>query len=420
MKRPNRLLAILAAFLLLAGCAAGTPQLNSAPATGQSSVQTDPAQYAGGLHTLMLAANSANLVNGTADAGGFCYIQPNPENILTGTLRRIDYADGQDAPLALSSGGSDPSRLDSLVGEYGVFSWDGELYLLQSGARGYENSDLGDKALGALSRLDPDTGSWALLHQTAAGTLLLGDAAADDQGRLYLLEQTSGAVKLIRLDRQTGQTASLASFGVDARLLGARDTLLYLSCTAPEGGLQILSCDPATGSTQTVLSLPGDGSGTPLVCGDTLYYFPYDQPTVLLYSLSGEQQGSIDLSAALNGKTVYEQIYAVGDFLFLPIYDSGAKAYGTVVFSTRDQSVQTSRITFHDEEKNEDYSALVVAETGDDLLVLTRRSFTDAVMPQGDGTTLSVSLPRYGFSRISRQDYLASRADGLQSIRSDS
>lgn len=414
---------VFLAFLFSSCGSAAASQAGSAAAGGTA--QQDASEQAE-IHLLMLASNSANLVNGTGGADGFYYVQPRPDNILTGNLRYIDYATGQDVALSAQinsdhSDPSDPSYLDSVVGEYGVFLWQNQLYYLQSGASGYESGELKEKALGALYRMEPDGSGRTQIYQTDAGSTLLGDVAGNEQGELYLLEQTTSGVDLVQLDTKKQKSIVLSSFGFGTRLLGTAGSQLYLTCVDPGtqqgASYQVVSYAPETNQTKEVLSWTDSTSGTPLLSEDTIYFFPYDQPAAQLYSLEGEAKGSIDLSSELSGRNVYEQIYQVGDFIFLPIYDGSTKEYGAIIISTRDQSTQVSWSKFHDEEKNEDYSAVVMAETGDSLLVLTQRTFEEATMPQGDGTSITVSFPRYGFSLMSKQDYLSARIEDVQKIQ---
>lgn len=419
-------LLLLFAFLIFLFSSCGSaPASQAGSAAAGGTAQHDDYEQAE-MHLLMLGANSANLVNGAGGADGFYYVQPRPDNILTGNLRYIDYATGQDVTLSAQinsdhSDQSDSSYLDSVVGEYGVFLWQDQLYYLQSGASGYETGELKEKALGALYRMELDGSGRTQIYQTDAGSTLLGDVAGNEQGELYLLEQTTSGVDLIQLDTKKQQRTVLSSFGFGTRLLGTAGSQLYLTCIDPDtkqgASYQIISYDPGANQTKEVLSWTDSTSGTPLLSGDTIYFFPYNQPVVPLYSLQGEPKGSIDLSSELKGRNVYEQIYQVGDSIFLPIYDSNTNEYGTIILSTRDQSTQVAWSKFHDEEKNEDYSAVVMAETGDSLLVLTRRTFEDATMPQGDGTSITVSFPHYGFSLMSRQDYLSARTENIQEIQ---
>ena len=210
MKKTKNALPIMAcalAIALLTGCG-GNQSVSQSTASSSTTEQENIVQNL----TMLIPDRRLTLGVGTQD--GYYYVQPGASDYLTGQIRYVDYATAMDVPLSTQVNSdhadeTDPSYLDSIIGDYRLFIYDGHLYFIRAGASAYvEGSEFGDLATGAVYRMNLDGSERTQVYSgDGSGDLMMYAVGGEDA--LYLFEQTVEGIDVLRVPESGGTPETL-------------------------------------------------------------------------------------------------------------------------------------------------------------------------------------------------------------------
>ena len=429
----KKICAVLALFpaLLLAGCG-GDRNVSQSTA---SSPAAEPVNIAQNL-TMLIPDRRLTMGAGTQD--GYYYVQPGVSDSLTGQIRYVDYATAMDIPLSTQVNSdhadeTDPSYLDSIIGDYRLFVYDGHLYFIRAGASAYvEGSEFGDLATGAVYRMNLDDSERTQVYGgDGSGDLMM--YAVGGEGVLYLFEQKVEGIDVLRVPESGGAAETIATLSPDDGsylLIGCRDGLLYFHVISYDPNKKnsmgdmgrsthtLVTLDIQTGAQTDLADLcPNDSRyAEPYMAGNTLlYYYPNGERKVALCDANGEVKSTVPLAEAASDFQQVDTPYVVGNTLFIPCWDNEQKHGYQILVNAETGEVSRSDVCLTQEDGKDPLGATVLAETGSDYLAMTEIRYEDAQMPMGDGTTATVQNQVYGYSLIPKQQF-TTREPAQQSI----
>lgn len=429
----KKICAVLALFpaLLLAGCGGDR---NASQSTA-SSPSTEPVNIAQNL-TMLIPDRRLTMGAGTQD--GYYYVQPGVSDSLTGQIRYVDYATAMDIPLSTQVNSdhtdeTDPSYLDSIIGDYRLFVYDGHLYFIRAGASAYvEGSEFGDLATGAVYRMNLDDSERTQVYGgDGSGDLMM--YAVGGEGVLYLFEQKVEGIDVLRVPESGGAAETIATLSPDDGsylLIGCRDGLLYFHVIGYDPDKKnsmgdmgrsthtLVTLDIQTGAQTDLADLcPNDSRyAEPYMAGNTLlYYYPNGERKVALCDANGEVKSTVPLAEAASDFQQVDTPYVVGNTLFIPCWDDEQKHGYQILVNAETGEVSRSDVCLTQEDGKDPLGATVLAETDSDYLAMTEIRYEDAQMPTGDGTMATVQNQVYGYSLIPKQQF-TTREPAQQSI----
>lgn len=365
-------------------------------------------------------------------------MQPGAADYLTGQIRYVDYATAMDVPLSTQVNSdhadeTDPSYLDSIIGDYRLFVYDGHLYFIRAGASAYvEDSEFGDLATGAVYRMNLDGSERTRVYGgDGSGDLMM--YAVGGEGVLYLFEQKIEGIDVLRVPESGGAAETIATLSPDDgsyQLIGCRDGLLYFHVIGYDPDKKnsmgdmgssahtLVTLDIQTGAQTNLADLCPDDSSyvEPYMAGNTLlYYYPNGERKVAFCDANGEVKSTVPLAEAAPGFQQVDTPYVVGDTLFIPCWDDEQKHGYQILVNAETGEVSRSDVCLTQEDGKDPLGATVLAETDSDYLAMTEIRYEDAQMPMDDGTTATVQNQVYGYSLISKQQF-TTREPAQQSI----
>lgn len=432
-RRSRQILACVAAAVLLAGCRGGgaapapsdTAAAQSAATSEQSATAPAPSGTAETL-TMLLPDRFFALGAGTQD--GYYYVQPGTSDSLTGQIRYVDYAAATDAPLSAqgngdSGGETDPSYLDSIIGDYRLFIYDEHLYFIRAGGAAYvESGEFGGRGAGAVYRMNLDGSERTQVYSVDDSGRLLMYAVGGEEA-LYLFEENSEGVGVLRVPESGGAAETITTLPpVDGsyQLIGCRDGLLYFHVigydpdkknSAGDMGSSthtLVTLDVQTGAQTDLVDLCPDGGSyaEPYMAGSTLmYYYPDGEHKVAFCDANGAVESTVSLTEGASDFQQVDNPYVVGDTLFIPCWDDEQKHGYQILVNAATGEVSRSDVYLTREDGKDPLGATVLAETDTEYLVVSDIHYEDAQMLAGDGTTATVQNQVYGYSLIPKQQF---------------
>ena len=378
---------------------------------------------------LEMLVRGADIICGTGSEAGFYYVAPAPENMLTGNIRYVDYASGQDVYLSSQVNGDhrgeeDPSYLDSLAGETALFLYNDRLFFLRGGAPAYAaNESFGERALSAIYSMGLDGADRKRIYQGDSTSTLLPVVLADDQF-LYCFRVTMKEIELFKLAFDGGKETLVATFPFGTQFLEGWDRNLIVQT------VEDVQAGNDHRTDYTVYAFNVDtGEQTPIVSwgSEKLVYTAVNQEA---FYLMGVNDGLLEKYTIAGAKETYplggygsdtsfvcNAITSIGKYLFVPYYDEQSDCYYNLVVDTGDFSVVKSTIGYYDEGKHTQYEAKVIAETEQEFLVITKSYVENATLDSGDGTEIAIELPVYQMELFAKPDYLGSKNISRQIVR---
>ena len=409
MKRPNRLLAVLAACLLLAGCAAGAPQPNSAPARsepGAESSTSQPAARPAGSGTLHMATASSGIGSLAAAENGFYTLETGENGRCT--LRFLDYGSNHQTCLCAVPGcGHDSDSctafVDTSSGPAPCLLFEGRrLYLI------YPTSADGDIPA-RVEVMEPDgSGRRELARFDSGQQPSLGQFAADDTCLYFVAEQTQPDGSLTRslwaMDKADGSLRTLLEIpqGSSFWLLGAFDRSLLVK-TIDDRNLHHLSrldVDSPAAPQELVSWKLSQQYG--IVEGSCLYCYNYDRQC---FTRQDFATGSTDELANTAGLP-FEDLSNVCVIDGKVILQASLNGGGTSRVSNFCLDFETGRLAELGLLDNMGRPVVICGASGEDVYVIDQYASWSAQETFGGMvSTVERSAPRY--ARIAKADFFA-------------
>lgn len=429
MKNINRktaFMSLIFALLVFTGCSAASDNTSAPRETDLLGDTTSTESGEDQSDDLEMLIPNRLFPMGGGTKEGYYYVEPGAD-VLSGRIRYIDYANAVDIPLSPQinsdhTGAEDTAYLDSIIGDYRMFTWKDHLYFIRSGASSYvEGSEFGELAAGAVYRMNLDGSERTTLYQgDGSGDLQMYAVGAEDS--IYLFRQTTQAVDVIQVTDNGKDTRVAAQLPVDAMylLVGCADGKMYfhvigydpnrLDANGEGGATHMFSAlDVQTGELTEIFDLnPPNGSYTePYMAGQTLYlYHPNGTPRVDVCDTDGTVKQTMDLSGVLsNFIKPGTNLYTVGDTLFIPCWDERKGQGLNVLVNAAAGTVETSNILLTQQDGKDSTGAIVLADNGNSYLAITAIRYVDAEMPTGDGTSVSVQSQQYEYSLIDKEKF---------------
>lgn len=414
-------LGLAGSFLLAcAGCSGiGADRMSAggsaaAPAAGgAASGQGDVAGAAGQVQLQTLVPGGLTQQWQTSQTPqGFYYIEPNPQDSLTGTIRYIDYTAGLDVPLSTQVNSThdtadDPAYLDSIIGDYRVFVWQDQLYFMRMGACDYiDGSEFGQLAASGVWQMEPDGTNRRQIYQggSAEDLVMWAAASADD---LYLMRSDN---TLLRVPLEGGEAQIVATLPAWGRAVGCSGQLVYL-WGWDDSSETLTTVDVVSGEVSQLLTLSTSAKSwvEPCVVGDTLFLIDKGpEPRIDLCGLDGTVRESIPLKEYLVGDvsvSLDNDATVIGNTVCIALWNHDTKQGMNAVVDAASGTVSISPVCLTQDNGKDAVAAMVVAESAEDYLVITGIYEADAQMPQGDGTSLTVQTQRYAYSLIPKDEF---------------
>lgn len=355
---------------------------------------------------------------------GYYYVQPRADNYLTANIRYIDYASLTDVPLSSQvnsehSNSDDSSYLDSIIGDYRLFFYNEHLYYLRTGASYYvDNSEFGKLAASAIYRMNPDGSNRELIYQGDGASELLPYAIGNESA-LYFLRQTIEGVELLCLQGENYSQKTVFQFSLGTTFVGCSGSLIYYLSMDTENdnsSFTLSSFDTQNGQVTKVLEWDLENYGEPLIVEQALYMVRPWKRGIDQYTLTGEKTKEISFDQFYQDTAVtYEKVYLAGETIVIPCYDNATQRYYNILVNTAANSLSCSNLVLESTEKDS-IAAVIVANTSENYLAITKRAAEKCEMPLGDGTTQSVEAQVYGYTLFSREDFENSRLEGARAI----
>lgn len=428
MKKTKIALPIMACTLaaaLLVGC--GGDQVVS-HITASSSTSTTTTEQENAVQNLTMLIPDRRLTLGVGTQDGYYYVQPGVSDYLTGQIRYVDYATAMDVPLSTQVNSdhadeTDPSYLDSIIGDYRLFIYNEHLYFIRAGASAYvEGSEFGDLATGAVYRMNLDGSERTQVYSgEGSGDLMMYAVGGEDT--LYLFEQTVEGIDVLRVPESGGAPETITTLPPDDgsyQLIGCRDGLLYFHVIGYDENKKnsmgdmgssthtLVTLDVQTGAQTDLVDLCPDDSryAEPYMAGSTLmYYYPNGERKVAFCDANGEVQNTVSLTEEASDFQQADNPYVVGNTLFIPCWDDEQKHGYQILVNAETGEVSRSDVCLTQEDGKDPLGATVLAETDTEYLVMSEIRYEDAQMPMGDGTATTVQNQVYGYSLIPKQQF---------------
>lgn len=406
----TRFAAVAAALALLAGC--GKAPASAAPSGSGQTFGTGEGVSSGPVQELTAPLPYQLFSQGAGSEEGFYYVEPTPANSLAGQLRYVDYASGLDVPLSAQvnsdhSDETDTSYLDSIEGDYRLFLSGGQLYFLRTDA---------------VYRMEPDGSDRRLVYQCDSGALLMCAAASEDH--LYLFQRSGDNIRAIRVPKEggSGSTVATLSGDQDVTLVGCRDGLMYLHRMgydpdkADSMGVlgatthTLATLDPATGQVTELADLCPDDTqyAEPYMAGETLLlFYPNNGLQLAICDEKGQPQRTLPLTAQGESLHQIEQPYVIGDTFFLPCWDDQLHQGCQLLVDIPTGEVSRSDLCLSRDDGKDKLGATVLAENESSYLVVSSLTTEEIQAPRGDGTSVTLSAQRYGYSLVDKDQFTA-------------
>ena len=376
-----------------------------------------------------MLVRDTDIICGTGSEKVFYYATPAPKNMLTGNVRYVDYASGQDVYLSNqvngdNTGPEDPSYLDSLAGETALFTCGDRLFFLRGGAPSYAANDgFGERALSAIYSMELDGTDRKRIYQGNSTSTLLPVAFADDQF-LYCFRQNMQEIELFKLGLDGEKETPVATFSFGTQFLGVWDRNLIVQDIQDVQLENDHRTDYAvyTFNIDTKEQNPGISWGSEklvytAVNQDAFYLIGVYDGILERYPFAGGKETHLLKENSPDTSFVFNSPTSLGAYLFIPYYDEQSDTYYNLVVDTNHFSVTKNTLSYYDAGKNTEYEARVIWETEKEFLVITKSYMENAKLDFGDGTETSVHLPIYQMELFEKSDYLESRNLSRQIVR---
>lgn len=372
--------------------------------------------------------NSAyTMVPGGSTEDGFYYIESRPENSMEGNIRYVDYKTHRDVFLSNQVNSDhaselDPSFLDSLSGSHTMFCSQDKLYFLRGGMPAGET--MGKTSKGGLYQMNLDGSNRKCLYEADASVRLETDVIADDEN-LYLFECSTEGVNIVQIPVKGGEihTVPLNGFSSLAYCEGSR--IYYYKVDMESGELTLTICDFASGE-NTALDIPV--KGTAVFVNDRIYTFggmhaaadPAAMRTAKVYDFQGRLLETLDLSPILPEQSWgCNMPKAVGDKILWMCWNDQTKSYYTAVLDTVSNEMSTTFIPCLFDKNGEQQPAEIIAQAGDDFLIVTHRAERSVDLPYVDGSIGEFIVERYEKVLIPQADYFSGNTENIQKITAE-
>lgn len=413
---------LLIGLALFAGCAArpgAAPILADEKGDGPESRA----------ETLEMLVQGTDIIHGAGSETGFYYVDMAPENMLTGNIRYVDYASGQDVFLSSQvnsdhKGQEDPSYLDSTMGETALFLQNGQLFFLRGGAPAYAaNESFGERALSAIYSMGLDGAGRKRIYQGDSTSTLLPVVLTDNEF-LYCFRLTTKETELFRLAFDGRKEEPIAAFPFGTQFLGGWDRELIVqtiediqSNNDHRTNYTVYAFNVDTGEQTPIVSWESEKLVYTAVNQDAFYLMGVKDSLLERYTIAGAKETYPLASYVSDTSFVCDLITSIGKYLFVPYYDEQNGEYYNLIIDTSDFSAVKNTIAYYDESKNAQYQAKVIGETEKEFLVITKSYMGNATLDLEDGTGTSIDLPVYQMELFEKSDYLASKNVSRQVVR---
>lgn len=414
MKRSNRLLAILTACLLLAGCgAAPAPSGGSGavPAESETAQVTLPTA-SGGLEAL-----GRDTAFGSGNSSGYYYL-----SALDGgasLLRYIDYATGQDLPLCSQpncshSGETCPAWLAYSGTSANVYATDQQVFVTFNGSPWDSDAfaEYGEAALPRVLTLAPDGSGRREVARFGASDAFTSLPAAGD-GTFYTIVtdygegEGSGEKRIAAIDLATGKVTTDDSVQRrEMRIMGAAGRELVLQSMVSDTLSAYAAYNVDSGELR---DLYNSSEPVSAACRDgALILLETKTGTLRCIQIATGQETTLSTDLFSGRSLDFVTLAFVTDAGYVVQAHQGRTAYNFLI----DQTGKTTRQElFADSTDPHDKLRMldIFAQPGGDYLVAPSRNYRTVKVPGPKGVSYGIDEPVHDFALISQADFWASK-----------
>ena len=414
MKRSNRLLAILTACLLLAGCgAAPAPSGGSGavPAESETAQVTLPTA-SGGLEAL-----GRDTAFGSGNSSGYYYL-----SALDGgasLLRYIDYATGQDLPLCSQpncshSGETCPAWLAYSGTSANVYATDQQVFVTFNGSPWDSDAfaEYGEAALPRVLTLAPDGSGRREVARFGASDAFTSLPAAGD-GTFYTIVtdygegEGSGEKRIAAIDLATGKVTTDDSVQRrEMRIMGAAGRELVLQSMVSDTLSAYAAYNVDSGELR---DLYNGSEPVSAACRDgALILLETKTGTLRCIQIATGQETTLSTDLFSGRSLDFVTLAFVTDAGYVVQAHQGRTAYNFLI----DQTGKTTRQElFADSTDPHDKLRMldIFAQPGGDYLVAPSRNYRTVKVPGPKGVSYGIDEPVHDFALISQADFWASK-----------
>lgn len=414
MKRSNRLLAILTACLLLAGCGAAPAPSGGSGAAGAESetAQVTLPTASGGLEAL-----GRDTAFGSGNSSGYYYLSTLDGGAFL--LRYIDYATGQDLPLCSQpncshSGETCPAWFAYSGTSANVYTTDQQVFVTFNGSPWDSDAfaEYGEAALPRVLTLAPDGSGRREVARFGAADAFTSLPAAGD-GTFYTIVtdygegEGSGEKRIAAIDLATGKVTTDDSVQRrEMRIVGAAGRELVLQSMVSDTPSAYASYNVDSGELR---DLYNGSEPVSAACRDgALILLETKTGTLRCIQIATGQETTLSTDLFSGRSLDFVTLAFVTDAGYVVQAHQGRTAYNFLI----DQTGKTTRQElFADSTDPHDKLRMldIFAQPGGDYLVAPSRSYRTVKVPGPNSVSYGIDEPVHAFALISQADFWASK-----------
>lgn len=414
MKRSNRLLAILTACLLLAGCGAAPAPSGGSGAAGAESetAQVTLPTASGGLEAL-----GRDTAFGSGNSSGYYYLSTLDGGAFL--LRYIDYATGQDLPLCSQpncshSGETCPAWFAYSGTSANVYTTDQQVFVTFNGSPWDSDAfaEYGEAALPRVLTLAPDGSGRREVARFGAADAFTSLPAAGD-GTFYTIVtdygegEGSGEKRIAAIDLATGKVTTDDSVQRrEMRIVGAAGRELVLQSMVSDTPSAYAAYNVDSGELR---DLYNGSEPVSAACRDgALILLETKTGTLRCIQIATGQETTLSTDLFSGRSLDFVTLAFVTDAGYVVQAHQGRTAYNFLI----DQTGKTTRQElFADSTDPHDKLRMldIFAQPGGDYLVAPSRSYRTVKVPGPKGVSYGIDEPVHDFALISQADFWASK-----------
>lgn len=414
MKRSNRLLAILTACLLLAGCGAAPAPSGGSGAAGAESetAQVTLPTASGGLEAL-----GRDTAFGSGNSSGYYYLSTLDGGAFL--LRYIDYATGQDLPLCSQpncshSGETCPAWFAYSGTSANVYTTDQQVFVTFNGSPWDSDAfaEYGEAALPRVLTLAPDGSGRREVARFGASDAFTSLPAAGD-GSFYTIVtdygegEGSGEKRIAAIDLATGKVTTDNSVQRrEMRIVGAAGRELVLQSMVSDTLSAYAAYNVDSGELR---DLYNGAEPVSAACRDgALILLETKTGTLRRIQIATGQETTLSTDLFSGRSLDFVTLAFVTDAGYVVQAHQGRTAYNFLI----DQTGKTTRQElFADSTDPRDKLRMldIFAQPGGDYLVAPSRSYRTVKVPGPNGISYGIDEPVHAFALISQADFWASK-----------
>ena len=414
MKRSNRLLAILTACLLLAGCGAAPAPSGGSGASGAESetAQVTLPTASGGLEAL-----GRDTAFGSGNSSGYYYLSTLDGGAFL--LRYIDYATGQDLPLCSQpncshSGETCPAWFAYSGTSANVYTTDQQVFVTFNGSPWDSDAfaEYGEAALPRVLTLAPDGSGRREVARFGAADAFTSLPAAGD-GTFYTIVtdygegEGSGEKRIAAIDLATGKVTTDNSVQRrEMRIVGAAGRELVLQSMVSDTPSAYAAYNVDSGELR---DLYNGSEPVSAACRDgALILLETKTGTLRCIQIATGQETTLSTDLFSGRSLDFVTLAFVTDAGYVVQAHQGRTAYNFLI----DQTGKTTRQElFADSTDPHDKLRMldIFAQPGGDYLVAPSRSYRTVKVPGPNSVSYGIDEPVHAFALISQADFWASK-----------